>query len=151
MCSWKFRKIYGKTPLVCEIFKNTVFTEYLWKIASAFSFSEAATGGVLWKKMFLKISQNSQENTFGLRSFQKHLFYRTTLDDCIWIFRATLRKWGNANKNGVFGKPQMNIRYLETLTLESPFGYIISFFGRINFQCMFSLVYTVYCEKQLLE
>ena len=25
--------------------------------------SEAATVGVLWKKMFLKISQNSQENT----------------------------------------------------------------------------------------
>ena len=25
--------------------------------------SEATTGGVLWKKVFLKISQNSQENT----------------------------------------------------------------------------------------
>ena len=97
-----FPEIHRKTPLVCEIFKNT-------------------------------------------------FFYRTTLDDCFWIFRATLRKWGNANKNGVFGKPQMNIRYLETLTLEVPFGYIISFFGRINFQCMFSLVYTVYCGKQLLE
>ena len=83
--------------------------------------------------------------------FKNTFFYRTTLDDCFWIFRATLRKWGNANKNGVFGKPQMNIRYLETLTLEVPFRYISSFFGRINFQCIFSLVYTVYCEKQLLE
>ena len=42
----------------------------------------------------------------------------------------------------------MNIHYLETLTLEVPFRYIISFFGRINFQCMFSLVYTAYCQKQ---
>ena len=80
-----------------EISKNTFFTEHLRTTASAFSFSEAATGGVLWKKVFLKISQNSQENTFGLRNFQKHLFYRTPLDDCFWLFRATLLKWGTAN------------------------------------------------------
>ena len=36
-------------------------------------------------------------NTFGLRNFQKHLFYRTPLDDCFWLFRATLLKWGTAN------------------------------------------------------
>ena len=113
---------------------------------SVFSFSEAATGSVLWKKVFLKISQNSWENTFGLRNFQKHLFlqntsrqlllllafrsshrrcsmkkgvlenfqkfkrkhiwfakfqkhlfYRTPLDDCFWFFRATLLKLGTAN------------------------------------------------------
>ena len=29
--------------------------------------------------------------------FQKHLFYRTPLDDCFWLFRATLLKWGTAN------------------------------------------------------
>ena len=57
-CSWKFPKIHRKTPLVCEIFKNTFFTEHLRTTASAFSFSEAATGGVLWKKVFLKISKN---------------------------------------------------------------------------------------------
>ena len=33
-----------------------------------------------------KISQNSQENAFGLRNFQKHLFYGTPLDDCFWLF-----------------------------------------------------------------
>ena len=81
----------------CEISKNAFFTEHLRTTASTFSFSEAATGGVLWKKVFLKISQNSQENTFGLRNFQKHLFYRTPLDDCFWLFRATLLKWGTAN------------------------------------------------------
>ena len=81
-----------------KISKNTIFTEQLRTTASAFSFSQAATGGVLWKKMSLEISQeNSQEKTFGLRNFQKHLFYRTLLDDCFWLFRATLLKWGTAN------------------------------------------------------
>ena len=127
-----------------EIFKNTFFTEHLRTTVSAFSFSEAATGGALWKKVFLKISQNSQENTFGLRNFQKHLFYGTPLDDCFWLFRTMLLNWGTAT---VFGKSPMNIHYLETLTLETPFKYLISFFGRINFQCMSSLVNTVYCQK----
>ena len=73
-CSWKFCKIHRKTPLVCGISKNTFFTEHLRMTSSAFSFSEAAIGGALWKKVFLKILQNSQENTFCLRNFQKHLF-----------------------------------------------------------------------------
>ena len=30
---------------------------------------EAATGSVLWEKVFLKISQNSQENTYAKASF----------------------------------------------------------------------------------
>ena len=120
---------------------------------SVFSFSEAATGSVLRKKVFLKISKNSRENTFGLRNFQKHLFlqntsrqlllllafrsshrrcsmkkgvlenfqkfkrkhiwfakfqkhlfYRTPLDDCVWFFRATLLKWGTANSVLTFAK-----------------------------------------------
>ena len=43
-------------------------------------FSEAATWGFLWKKVFLEILQNSQENTCAgvflwiLRNFQEHLF-----------------------------------------------------------------------------
>ena len=81
----------------CEFSKISFFTEHLQTTASAFSFSEAATGGVLWKKVFLKISQNSQENTFGLQNFQKHLIYRTPLDDCVWIFWATLLNFGTAN------------------------------------------------------
>ena len=92
-----FVKFTWKHLLFCEIFKNTFFTEHLRKIVSAFSFSEAATGGVLWKNMFLEISEKWRENTFGLRNFQKHLFYRTPLDDCFWLFRATLLKWDTAN------------------------------------------------------
>ena len=49
-----------------EISKNTFFIEHLRTTASTFSFTEAATGGVLWKKVFLKISKNLQENTCGL-------------------------------------------------------------------------------------
>ena len=86
--------------LSCEfskISKNTFFTEHLRTTASAFSFSEAATGGVLWKEVFRKISQNSQENTFSLQNFQKHRFYITPLDDCFWLFRVMLLKWVTAN------------------------------------------------------
>ena len=32
--------------------------------------AEAVTGGVLLKKVFLKISQDSQESTYGVVSFQ---------------------------------------------------------------------------------
>ena len=102
-----------------KVSKNSFFTEHLRTTASAFSFSEAATGGVLWKKVFLKFLQNLQEKTFGLRNFQKHLFYRIPLDDCFWLFCA---------KMGVlltmFGKTHMNIHYLEVLNLEVPFRYI---------------------------
>ena len=77
--------------------------------------TEAATRGVLWKKVFLEISQNSQENTCARVSFLiKHLclgpatllkkrlwhrcffvnfvkflriaFYRTPLDDCFYFY-----------------------------------------------------------------
>ena len=61
------------------------------------AFQKQPPEGFYWKNVFLKILQNSQENTFGLRNFQKHLFYRTPLDDCFWLFRATLLKWDTAN------------------------------------------------------
>ena len=95
---------------------------------------EAATGGVLWKKL---------ENFARFTNFA-----RTPLDDCSWLFRASFTKMGYCQQ--CLGNV-MNIHYLETLTLEVPFRYIISFFGRINFQCMFSLVYTAYCQKQSPE
>ena len=77
----------------CKISKNTFFTEHLWTTTSVFSFSEVATGDVLLKNVFLKISENSQENTFGLQNFQKYLFYRSPPDDCFWL----LLKWDTAN------------------------------------------------------
>ena len=131
-----------------KILKNTFFAEHLRMTASAFNFSEAATGGVPWKKMFLKISQNLQKNTFDLRNFQKHLFYRTPLDDCSWLFHAALLKWCTAksvwkNSDGYLVTRNTNLR--------SPVHVYHFFLGSINFQCMFSLVYTVYCQKQPSE
>ena len=99
-------------------------------------------------EVFLKLLQNSQENTFGLRNFKKHLFYRTPLDDCFWLFCATLLKWDTDNS---VWKTSDEYADLETLTLEVTFRYMISFFRRINFQCMFSLIYIVYCQKQQSE
>ena len=59
-----------------EISKNTFFTEHLRTTASAFSFSEAATGGVIWKKKsFLKILQNSQENKQLVFKIFKNAFF----------------------------------------------------------------------------
>ena len=131
-----------------KISKNTFFTEHLRTTASAFSFSEAATGGVLWKKMFLKITQSSQENTFGLRNLQKHHFYRTTLDDCFWLFRATLLKWGTANN---VWKNSDEYSLPRNTNLRSTDQVYQFFLGSINFQCMFLLVYTVYCQEQPSE
>ena len=49
------------------------------------------------KESVLEKFENSKENTFGLRNFQKRFFYRTPLDDCFWFFRATILKWDTAN------------------------------------------------------
>ena len=94
---WKKRLWHKFSCEFSKISKNAFFTVHLRTTASVFSFSEAATRGVLWKKEFLKISKNSQENTFDLGIFQKHLFYRTPLDDYFWLFRPTLLKWSTAN------------------------------------------------------
>ena len=77
------------------------------------NFSEAATGGVLWKKMFLKISHYWQEscrpatlskrgsNTVAflwiLLFFQEHLFWGTSANGCLWFFKAaTEHRWAAA-------------------------------------------------------
>ena len=96
------------------------------------------------KVLFLKISKNSQENTLGLQNFQKHLFYRTPLDDCFWLFRATLLKWGTANS---VWKTSDEYSLSRNTNLRSTIQVYHLFLGSINFQCMFSLVYTVYCQK----
>ena len=47
----------------CEDEENFVKQFFFW------TYVEAATGGVLWKKVFSEISQNSQENTCARLSF----------------------------------------------------------------------------------
>ena len=55
---------------------------------------EAATGGVLRKKVFFKMLQNSQEAPVPEETpmnFAK--FLRTTLDDCFWNADIAITKW----------------------------------------------------------
>ena len=73
-------------------------------------------------------------------------FHQTTAP----AFSISLQHYWYGAPPTVFGKPQMNALYLEKLTLEVPFRYII-YFPAIYFQCMFSLVYTVYCHMQPQE
>ena len=78
------------------------------------NFSEAATGGVLWKKLFLKTLQYLQEscrpaillkrssNTgvflWILQNFWEHLFWRTSADGCFWFFQtAAEHQWAAAS------------------------------------------------------
>ena len=123
-CSWKFCKIHRKTSLASEIFKNNFFTEHLRTTASAFSFSETATGGVLWKRCSCKLPK-IQGKTPLVCEISNTLFLQNTSGRLHLAFSCNFTKmmcevwWG--------------IHYLETLTLEEPFRYIISFFGRITF------------------
>ena len=66
-----FAKFTGKHLLFCEIFKNTFFTEHLRKLLLLLALQKQPPEVFYEKKMFLKISKNLQENTFGLRNFQK--------------------------------------------------------------------------------
>ena len=139
------------------------------------------TGKHLWFAKFSKTPflQNTSARLLLLLAFQKQppvVFYEKR---CSWKFSKIHRKtpfvceifknifsiehlWRTASDffvqrylNGilptVFGKPQMNIHCLATLTLEVPLRYVISFISWINFQCISSLVYTVYCQKQPSE
>ena len=94
--------------------------------------------------MFLKISQNLQENTCGLRNFQEHHFYRTPLDDCLWLFPATLLKWSTANSVWKTSDEYSLSRNCNARSIVQVHHF---FLGSINCQCMFSLVYTIYSQK----
>ena len=76
------------------------------------NFSEAVNGGVLWKKLFLKLSQYSQESCRSavllkrgsnagvffwlLWNFQEHLFWRTFANGCLWFFKTATKHWWGA-------------------------------------------------------
>ena len=112
------------------------------------AFIEAATW-VLQKMVFLeRCSQNSQENTCVRDSIltkgckrettaqvfscefceiSKNTFFTEPLQKTTSDFNFSLQFYLNGALQTVFWKPPMNTLYLETLTLEVPFRYIISF------------------------
>ena len=52
---------------------------HITAIGYLLSLPEAATGGVLYKKVFLKISQNSQENTCFTNTFEFYEIFKNTV------------------------------------------------------------------------
>ena len=75
----KWNSLFKQTILLWTFFKGCIpirrpflnfFSKYINLLQNVkLLLREAATGGVLWKKVFLKISQNSQENTCARFSF----------------------------------------------------------------------------------
>ena len=78
------------------------------------NFSEAATGSVSWKKLFLKIMQYSQESCRSatllkadsntdvflwiLQNYWEHFFRRRSANGCFWLFKtATQQCWAAAS------------------------------------------------------
>ena len=57
-----------------------------YRLYNFFHLSEAATGGVLLEKVFLEISQNSQENTCGTVSFLINFQAEATASDLSRVF-----------------------------------------------------------------
>ena len=95
-------------------------------------------------EVVLKILQNLQENTCGLWNFQEYHFYRTSLDDYFWLFPATLLKWSTANS---VWKTSDKYSLSRNSNPRSTVQVHHFFLGSINFQFIFSLVYTVYYQK----
>ena len=58
---------------------------------------------------------------------------------------ATLLKWGTANS---VWKTSDEYSLSRNTNLRSTIQVYHFFLGSINFQCLFSLVYAVYCQKQ---
>ena len=97
MCSWKFRKIHRKTPFVLRNFQKTFFTEQTVRLLLLLAFQKQPPER-FYEKMFLKISQNSKENTFALQIFKTPFLQNTSGRLFLfWLFCATLLKWDTAN------------------------------------------------------
>ena len=76
------------------------------------------------------------------------IFKNTFFTEHLWLFPITLLKWGTANS---VWKTSDEYSLSKNTNLRSTVQVYHFFLGSITFQCMFSLVYTVYCQKQPLE
>ena len=94
---------------------------------------------VLYEKGVLKNLAKFTEKHLWFAKFSRTLFlYNTSAT-------ATLLKWGNTKS---VRKTLDEYSLSRNTNLKSTFQVYHFFLGRINFQCMFSLVYTVYSQKQ---
>ena len=84
MFSWEFR----------QISKNTFFTEHLGTTASA---QNQPLGVFYEKRCSWKLRKSHRKTPLACDIFKNIFFNRTPLDDCFWLFRAMLLKWGTDN------------------------------------------------------
>ena len=78
-----------KIPYKKEAAVHRFENRHSWKFRNIGAYLEAATGVVLYKKMFLKISQNSQENTCARVSFLiERLWHRCFLVNFVKFSRT---------------------------------------------------------------
>ena len=71
--------------------------------------AEAATWGVLWKKVFLEISQNSQENACARASFLTKLQASCEFCDISKSTFFTENLWTSASEESIFSLPNIII------------------------------------------
>ena len=102
--------------------KTPVVKSYFSKVAGFYRSSHwrCSVEKDVLRKLFAKFTGKQ----LWFAKFSRTLFYRTPLDDQFWLFPATLLKWDIANS-------------LETLTLEVPVRYIISFLATSTFSVCF--------------
>ena len=80
--------------------------------------------------------------------FSKTPFLQNTPGRLLLVFHATLLKWGTANN---VWKNSDEYSLPRNTNLRSTVQVFHFFLSSINVQCMFSLVYTVYRQKQPSE
>ena len=119
---WRHRRIWIEYRNLRASYRNQSSDCFTCKSVNWFLCVEAATGSVLWKKMSLEISQNSQKNTFARVSF--------LIKFQGWGLRpATLlkkRPWRRCF-------PVNFATFLRTLFLQNNFGRLLLYVVSVNF------------------
>ena len=111
----------------CEIFRNTCLEEHLWTAASRVFLLEAVVQRCSVKKVFLKISQDSQENTCARVCFLNK------------VTSLTLQLYQKETLAPVFSNEFCEI-FKNTFFLQSTSGYCFCFLV----QCSY-----VFCKKDV--
>ena len=127
-----------------KIFKNTFFTEHLRTTSSDFSFQKQPPEVFYEKRCSWEFRKIHRKTLLVCKIF-KNTFLQNTPGRLLLAFSC------NATK--IWYCQQCLDEY--SLSTNTNFRSTVQayhfFLGSIKFQCMFSLVYTVYCQKQSSE
>ena len=122
-----------------EISKNTFFTEHFRTTASVFQLFRSSHRRFSMKIGVLENFAKFTGKHLWFAKFPGTPFLQNT------SATAILLKWGTANS---VWKTSDKYSLSRNNNLRSTVQVCHFFLGSINFRCMFSLVYTVYCQKQ---